>query len=343
MACEVIVDNINREDWERYAGNFADYSIYQTWAYQEVRGDMDKENISRVIIKDELGQAVLMCQVRIKQVKLLGLRIGYVQWGPMIRTIDGQVKCSVKTLELLREAYVGTRVNVLRVVPNIYTHERGDSVTDMFHGGGFECVHSVVPYRTMMFPLDTSEKEMRSRLHRKWRSVLKKAEQRNIEIREGSDDAYLATLDELYASAQKRKKFKGLDMQVFRRTQQLLLPWQKMNVVLAYQDGEPLTADVTSYLGDTATGIFQASSEKAFRCGASYLVWWRAFLAARRASMRRYDLGGVHPDDNPSVYQFKLRMGADEASHIGVFEACSSLRARITWRAAEKIYRTLKR
>jgi len=59
--------------------------------------------------------------------------------------------------------------------------------------------------------------------------------------------------------------------------------------------------------------------------------------------MRRYDLGGVHPDDNPSVYQFKLRMGADEASHIGAFEACSSLHARITWRAAEKVYRTLKR
>ncbi len=65
MACEVIVDNISREDWERYAGNFADYSIYQTWAYQQVRAKMDGQQLSRAMIMDKIGQVVTMCQVRI--------------------------------------------------------------------------------------------------------------------------------------------------------------------------------------------------------------------------------------------------------------------------------------
>jgi lipid II:glycine glycyltransferase (peptidoglycan interpeptide bridge formation enzyme) len=143
--------------------------------------------------------------------------------------------------------------------------------------------------------------------------------------------------------AQKRKRFKGLDMQLFIRTQQLLPPGQKMNVVLAYYNGQPLTADVTSYLGDTAVGIFQASSEEGLQLGASYLVWWKALLSAKRAGMKRYDLGGIAPDRNPNVYQFKLRMGADEAVYIGAFEACANSRAKAVWRISEKIYNLFKK
>jgi len=338
MSYKVYVDNFSRDDWERYAKEFADYSIYQTWPYQQVRAEMDSQQLSRIIIKDENGHVVTMGQIRIKHYKPLCLRIGYVQWGPLMRSRNGEIICSPQALKLLHKSYLGTRVNVLRVLPHIYKSEGGDYVIDIFQAAGFEHSCSFTPYHTMIFPLNTSEEEMHKRLHRKWRSELKKAEQKNIQIRESPDGEYLKILDKLYMSAQRRKKFKGLDMQVYFKTQQLLLPWQKMNVVLAYLDGEPLTADVTSYLGDTAVGLFQASSEKGLRCGASYLVWWRTLLAAKRAGMKMYDLGGVDLDRNPNVYQFKSRMGAKEAFHVGTFEACNSLRTKLIWRTSERIY-----
>jgi lipid II:glycine glycyltransferase (peptidoglycan interpeptide bridge formation enzyme) len=144
-------------------------------------------------------------------------------------------------------------------------------------------------------------------------------------------------------SAQKRKRFKGLDMQLFIRTQRLLPLGQKMNVVLAYYNGRPLTADVTSYMGDTAVGIFQASSEEGLQLGSSYLVWWKALIAAKRAGMKRYDLGGIDPKNNPSVYKFESRMGADEAVYIGAFEACANSRAKAVWHISEKIYNLFKK
>jgi lipid II:glycine glycyltransferase (peptidoglycan interpeptide bridge formation enzyme) len=101
--------------------------------------------------------------------------------------------------------------------------------------------------------------------------------------------------------------------------------------------------DVTSHLGDTAVGVFQASSEKGLKYRASYLVWWKALLAAKYAGMKRYDLGGVDPDRNPNVYQFKLRMGAEEAFHIGAFEICENPIVKKIWHAAEWAHNLIRK
>ena len=134
-----------------------------------------------------------------------------------------------------------------------------------------------------------------------------------------------------------------MDLSVFVRTQRSLLPWQKMNAIVAYHDGEPLTVDVTSYLGDTALGIFQASSEKGLRLRSSYLAWWEALKAAKRAGMKRYDLGGIDPDENPNVYRFKSRMGGTESFHIGVFDSCSNPYAKVMWHLLGRIYNIIKK
>lgn len=343
MVYEVIIDNINRQEWEHYATQFADYSLYQTWAYQQVRGETDKQKVSRIVIKDKKGTVLTMCQVRIKRVKLLGLRIGYVQWGPLIRHKDGEVKCSTEVLELLRQAYVGPRVDVLRVVPNVYADKMREYIVEMIQDGGFEHVRSVAPYRTMLFPLDISEQEMRAKLRRRWRQFLKKVEKKDIKIREEANADCFETLGKLYLSSIKRKRFRGLDPRVFIRTQQLLSSHEKTHVMLAYYEGEPVTAYSVSYLGDTAGQGIGACSENGLRCGASYLVWWRALLSARQAGMKYFDLGGIDPANNPGVYHFKKGLGGTEAFHIGAFEACNSSLVKGTWRLAEKLYTLVKK
>ncbi|MCK4826963.1 peptidoglycan bridge formation glycyltransferase FemA/FemB family protein [bacterium] len=343
MACEVIVDNISREDWERYAGNFADYSIYQTWAYQQVRAEMDGQEVNRVVVKDENGHVATMCQIRIKHFKPLGLRIGYVQWGPLFRAMDGTLKCSVEALRALREAYVGTKVNVLRVLPNAEANQTGREFAAILESVGFEYVSSVKPHLTMMVPVDDSEEQMRRRLHRSWRRGLIKAERNGIEIKESADSKYFEILEKMYVQIKKRKRFKGLNPQEFVRTQRMLSPEEKMNVITAYWDGEPIASHASSHLGDTAVGTLAACSEKGLECSASYLVWWRTFLAAKRAGMKSYDLGGIDPDNTPTVYQFKSRMGGKEQFHIGAFEACDNWAIRTIWRMSERNYNLIRK
>lgn len=162
----VEVDCISRDDWELYAKEFADYTIYQTWPYQQVRSEMDKQELSRVVIKNDSGQVVLMCQVRIKRIKPLGLTIGYVQWGPLFRPQKGPIAVEPDVLKLLRDTYLRKKVNVLRLVPNVLDNPEGQMFFEQLQAGGFTFVPSCLPYRTIYFPVDEGEEGMKKRFHR---------------------------------------------------------------------------------------------------------------------------------------------------------------------------------
>jgi len=342
MAYEVNVDNFDRSDWERYAKEFADYSIYQTWPYQQICGEMNGQQVSRVIVRDDDGHAVMMCQIRIKHVKALGLRIGYVQWGPLVRGVNGTFKCCVESLKALRVAYVGTKVNVLRVVPNVCNDETGKKLSQMLISSGFQYVPSFACYRTLILRVDDNEEEIRKRLRKSFRRDLRYAEKAGIQIRQGHNDEFCKILEELYLASLKRKGFKGLDVQEFIRPQQMLSSAEKMNIIIAYCDGEPVSTHLANNLGDTALVLLAASNEKGLACGASYLIWYRGAVSAFNAGMRWYDLGGIDPDNNPNVYQFKSRMGGDEVLHIGAFEACSSGIVKAVWHIGNKVYQRIK-
>ena len=341
MAIEIIIDDISEALWQTYAQDFADYSIYQTWAYQQVRAETAGQQLSRFVVKD--GQQVMtMGQMRIMNVRPLGLRIGYVQWGPLLRGKDGEIRCSAEAITMLRQVYLDRRVNILRLVPNICDGESGRQIEQILGNSGFTRVAHLRPYHTVTVPLEAPEEELRSNLHQKWRNMLNKAEKAGVEIRQGTSDKYFSIFESLYRSTVERKHFTGLDIEEFSKSQQALDERQKMNVIAAYLDGEPVSAHVSSYLGDTAIVLFAAGNDAALKCGASNLVWWRSLLAARKAGMKSCDLGGIDPVGNPGVYQFKSRMGGKEIFHIGTFEACRGSCIRGVWRLTEKLHTIIK-
>jgi hypothetical protein len=343
MAYKAIIDNVNRQQWEECAAGFADYSIYQTWPYQQLRCEMAGQEISRAVVENGRGQVATMCQVRIKHIRPLGLKIGYVQWGPLVRAMDGTLRCSAEALRALWEAYIGRQVNVLRVVPGICADEQGKLFTEMLRASRFECVRAVLPYRTLMLQLDGGEEAIRKKLHKSFRRDLKKAQKQGIEIRQGCDNRFCQILEHLYLASQKRKGFKGLDPQEFIRPQLMLSAAEKMNIIVAYCDGEPVAAHLASSLGDTAIVLLVANSEKGLSSGSSYLVWWQGAVEAWKAGMKTYDQGGIDPENNPAVYHFKSKMGGTEQIYLGAYEVCSGPVVKGMWHSCEKLYRFAKK
>ena len=86
---EVSLDSISEIEWAHYARDFSDYSIYQTCAYQHVRGQINGQQVHRLAIKDDDDEILALCQMRVQSVKAIGLRIGYAQWGPLLRKKAG--------------------------------------------------------------------------------------------------------------------------------------------------------------------------------------------------------------------------------------------------------------
>ena len=342
VSCKIIIDDVTKQQWERYASEFSDYSIYQTWAYQQVRAETGRQQLCRVVITDGNSQILTICQIRIKNAKLLGMKIGYVQWGPLLRNKDGQIVCTVEALTELCKAFVGRRLNVLRIVPNVPSDDTGGKAADIIRNAGFKFVKFVRPYHTIVLSLNCSEDVLRSRLHQSWRRKLKKAEQAGIEVRETSDAQSFEILQSQYREMLKRKNFRHLDLEVFAQSQRLLSPSEKMNVIVAYQNGEPVTTHVTSNLGDTGLLLLVASNGKGFECGSSYLAWWRAVTNCESRGMKKYDVGGVDFRHNPTVSEFKAGLGGEDCRYIGAFEACDDWYTKLKWRIAEKAYNYIK-
>jgi hypothetical protein len=343
MSYQVIIDDFDRLEWEKNARKFADYSIYQTWPYQEMRAKTARQELSRAIVKDRNNEVLTMCQMRIRSAGGLGPKIGYVQQAPLLRSANGGLVCSAEALEALRRAYLGERISVFRIAPNVSDSGMRQQVSQMLKSGGFRSINSIPPYRTLMLSLEGSEEEIRKSLDRNFRRNLKKAEKAAIEIREGHDVEFCEILRELYQVSVKRKGFKGLNPDEFIKPQSMLSVEEKMNFIVAYYENEPVTVHLASHLGDTGVALLVASNEKGLECGSSYLVWWKACIAAKNAGMRRLDLGGIDPDNNPGGYRFKAQISRQEYRYIGAFDACSSLPVKIAWRASEKVYNIIKK
>jgi lipid II:glycine glycyltransferase (peptidoglycan interpeptide bridge formation enzyme) len=329
-------------EWEQHASCFADYSIYQTWAYQEARAAVAGHQVSRVVIKDQNNTVVAMCHVRIMKVSGLAINIGYVQRGPLMQAKDGRITCSAEALKVLRETYLKDKVHILRVVPNPYDDQTGQRISQMLKDCGFESLSWVPRYRTLMLPLDGSEEEIRGRLDRNFRRNLKKAERAGLDIREGRNCEFCGELRELYGVLVKRKGFAAANPDEFIKPQLQLSPAERMNFVVAYHSGEPVSVHVGSNLGTTGVALLTASNTKGLVCGASYLTWWKACVAAKNAGMKRYDLGGIDPQKNPGCYQFKSQISQRESLSIGAFEAYRSPPVRAVWHASTKVHALIK-
>jgi hypothetical protein len=341
---KLIIDEIDQARWEQYAHNFADYSIYQSWAYQQVRVESNSHNLNRVVILDDSNNVVTMFQVRIRKIWPVGLRVGYVQGGPLFRNKrNNHIKCTADILRKFRDAYIPQRVDVLRLVPNVRDDKMGQSFAKMLQLSGFEHVMGVKPYRTFAMRVDRSEDEIFKGLSRSCRRNVRYAQKAGVEIREGMGEEFCRIMEEMYMVVKERKGFKGLDSGKFTKTQRLLSTAEKMNIIVAYNNGEPVSAHLSSNLGDTSINLLAGSNEKGLSCFASYLVWWWGAIAAHRAGMKWYDLGGIDPGKNPGVCQFKSRMGGIEYSHIGLFAAYKNWVVKKVWRSAERLYGLVKK
>jgi lipid II:glycine glycyltransferase (peptidoglycan interpeptide bridge formation enzyme) len=339
MSYSVEIDNIPHDVWDDYARDFLDHTIYQTWAYQHARALKENQELNRIIIRNSKNNIVLMCIVRIKRISPLGLRIGYVQWGPLIRHRNQHGCLCEEVWRRLLCSYIPKKVDVLRIVPNMVDDEKGKKIANVICMGGFEKVTGSNRYHSIYVPVCDGEKAIRRGLHRSWLRGLKKAEQNDIEIREGNNLTYFDILEDIYESTKERKKFQGLDPQLFIEVQKKLQHEDKMHIVVAYSSGKPVTAHASSYLGEMGEGILAGSTEEGLRLNSSYLVWWRTLVAAYQAGMKVYNLGGIDPKKNPTVCQFKSRMGGQKVYHIGTFDAVRSPSAKMLWRGIERMYR----
>lgn len=315
------VDQVCQPNWASLLTRFDDASVYQSWSYGAVC--WDPRQLSHLVL-ERSGEPVAMAQVRLVTLPVLGKGIAYVRWGPLWRlhgqTLDPEILR--QALLALQTEYIERRGLLLRLVPNAYQGEpAGDLCQAACSGLGFVLDPRVHVYRTMRVDLSQSVDDLRKGLQSRWRNYLKNAEKAGYELVEGATVELYDVFLSLYREMMERKQFDTtVDVDEFRRLQQDLPAELKMQIFVCRKDGQALNALVVSAIGESAIYLLAATGEAGLKERGAHLLQWRAMQWLKERGCRWYDVGGINPDWNPGVFQFKSGLGGQEIRQLGGFE-----------------------
>lgn len=349
----VVAQSVSRDEWDTLFARFADANYKQLAAYSEALASRSRANSEYVAIRKN-GELIGICNVRVKRIPFLRWGIAYVNGAPLIELAGAQGVAEPETighvgerlslcLRALRQEFGDRRGLVLRVIGSARAAAEHAGVDDVFAAAGFLPVDAKGSYRTFILDLSKDLKIVRAGLDRRWRNHLNNAERRGFELVRSEQSEVFVEYCALHRQLLERKQlFVDLGPDFFMALQAGLSPESRFVVHLAVSQGRVVAGHIGAFHGDTAVYLLGATSDEGLKCNASYFLQWQVIEYAKQRGCRWYDLGGIDREKNPTVYEFKSRMGGVDVSAPGPFESGPVFR-RSVLHLLERAYRKARR
>lgn len=342
---DLVVESVSDDVWDVLLKQFDDANYRQLAAYSTAAAARVGARSENVAIRQG-GNLLGLCNVRTRRLPLLPFGISYVNGAPLIQQSGSSVDSATVLLcclSALRNEFVKKRGLVLRMVGVARSDFHPDEVSQIFQEAGFIPSEAKGRYRTIVVDVMRALSDIRAAFDRKWRGHLNKAERQGLEIVRGTEPRLLHEYSELHRGLVARKDLKvDLGPDFFLNLQDKLPESDRFVVHLATQAGEVVAGHIGAYQGDTAVYLLGATNEAGLKSNASYLLQWRVIEYAKERGCLWYDLGGIDPEGNPNVYEFKARMGGADICAPGPYEAGSPL-LRAFLQNLESLYRMLRK
>ncbi len=337
----VEIRHAGREEWLRLAAQFDDHNFQHCWEYAEAMAARTNAKVENLVIA--AGETVEgLASVRIKRLPVLGGGVAYVANGPLVRKPEGSNLEGRLGLVLaaLRQRYVEQMGLVLRFAPVIGDLAWNEALERCYEAAGFVRARHLRPYTTILVDLHRPLADLRAGFAKRWRRNLGKSEREELELSEGTGPELFDDFKPLFDDLVALKAFRVvLGADYYAALQPKMAESERLLLFIARVDGAPAAGLVTSMLGDTAVYLLAASNDAGRQANAAYLLQWKAIEAAIARGCRWYDLGGVNPENNPGVYQFKSGMGGTECRAPGPYELGPSSARATAVRVAERLFR----
>ncbi len=320
MTAPLTLRSVAPEDWPAVSGGFRDLTYEQTLTYARAAAARIGAKAQFLALTDSGGEDVAAACLRLKRVPGLGRGIAWIAAGPLVQRRgrpDATPEALRAILAALRSHAEGTG-HILRLrFPAPAGHD-GAALERLAAQEGFAPTTRAAPYRTVIVDCDRPEDTLLSDLHGKWRNPLRNALKAGLtldymSIRRGAD-----RFDALYREVQAVKGFRPDIPPAFYYG--LSGPDFVHEVLIARKDGADIGAMTVGQAGENAIYLFGATSEAGRRLNAGHYLMWQAILRCRALGLKRFDLGGIDADTNPSVTRFKQRTGGAEIRAPGPFE-----------------------
>jgi lipid II:glycine glycyltransferase (peptidoglycan interpeptide bridge formation enzyme) len=122
-------------------------------------------------------------------------------------------------------------------------------------------------------------------------------------------------------------EFKGFDPLIDERSIRHMLRVLDDRFMIAVaqdREGRIIAARGAGRLGSHGQDLFAATPEEGRRCYASYVTLWCLLEELRDIGVKTYDFGGIDPENNPGVYNFKRGAGGVKVRRLGEWDWSNS-------------------
>lgn len=319
MQLRLETKDYSQNEWHQIASQFDDLSLIQTWEYGEAKSRTGGWGVVRHIFlqgREVIGAA----QAVIKRVPLFNQGLVWINRAPLFQRsgVDPDFILLQEMLKALRQYWVDQRKMYLRVAPPV------DEMTST-------PLHLIPNSQWMSAVIDLtrSPEQLRYGLDKKWRNCLTKAEKSGLTYESGTDEVHMSELIEDYRALIARKDFSSVTPEFLLVLQTILPPDRKMVVLRGRRGAERLGSILIARYGDTAEYLIGAVSIPGRLLNAGQFLLWNAMVQMRRMGLRRFDLGGMHPEKTPKgIFHFKQGVCGVPYTLVGEFDAAGGLIAR---------------
>lgn len=314
MSWQILTDEQARDCWNADLIEFSDCSPFQTLAFGEYNRALGWRPI---YLKncDETGAARALMLGLLRRYPL-GVGLFWCPGGPVgdIRLWNDELQQAIAAAANIKRLYCRFRCDRERDINDVLAlnHQKWTRSWFIMHSGF-----------TMELDLSRNDAEFLRNCSRNWRRNLHAAERNNLRISVWQNPN-AAEIADVYAEMQRIKKMPEqfsvdeLKNIVERAGNDL--------IVLRGEDESGALVAVRGCLiaGSRACDYLAATTERGRELRGSHKVFFELMKECRRRGVRFYDLGGIDPQENPGVYDFKRGTGARAVECLGEWNRATS-------------------
>lgn len=244
-------------------------------------------------------------QLTFHKIPFINKYAGYLPKGPMP---------DKNLAEALKKIGQEQNCAFIKIEPNILVPSSKFQVPSDFHP-------SPKPLFTkynFIIDLTKSEKELLKNMHPKTRYNIKLAQKHGVKVEEREDDEAFEIYLKLYFETTRRQGYHGHNEQYHKKVWQTLKNANMARILIAFYEGEPLTAWMLINFKDTLYYPYGGSAKSHPEVMANNLVAWEAIKLGKKLKLKKFDMWGA--DFKHGFHKFKQGYGGQLVEYIGTFD-----------------------
>jgi len=308
----LVWNKATREQWGRWMVQASRSNLLQSWDYGEAKADQEGWRVRRgAFYRDD--EPIAFAQVLQKGVPGL-LTVSRINRGPLsIRPLTAHEQRDIfgqlANLGCLR------RGRVLTIAPEL---DLSGSSMVMMGNMGFR-QSSPCAYESLWIDLDCDLNALRKLLDGKWRNMLAFSEKAGLTLEIGGDEARFEWMIARYRELMEAKDFSGPPVDLLRSLRRQLGAKDRMPVLRAMHDGEPVAGVCLARHGAAATYLLGWNGARGRNLKANQYLLWQAIAYLKQSGLRWFDLGGISEEQTPGISAFKLGVNGERYESLGEY------------------------